>query len=127
MTTEPESDFSLSIEERCNYLYAFYTGPKDTLAVSTKIVTQISQEAEKRGISKVLMDEDFPNQVSTMEMYDICETLVQLFGRCKKVAHVDRNPGDLDLNQFGETIAVNRGLEIRAFATVEDAEKWLGE
>jgi hypothetical protein len=32
----------------------------------------------------------------------------------------------LDPRRFGETIAVNRGMFVRAFDTLEDALKWLG-
>jgi hypothetical protein len=41
-----------------------------------------------------------------------------------KVAVVSR-PEQLDRNKFGETVARNRGVNVRVFTTVEDAEKWL--
>ena len=106
-------------------IYVYYTGPKDSLEVSTKILEQIGREAERRDASKVLMEEDFPNQVTTTEMHAVCEVMVKALRRCKKVAHVDRQPLDMELNRFGGTVAVNRRLQIRAFSTLRDAEEWL--
>lgn len=44
-----------------------------------------------------------------------------------KVAHVDMNTSDLELNRFGENVAANRGLQIRSFSNAADAEAWVNE
>jgi hypothetical protein len=42
-----------------------------------------------------------------------------------KIAYVDRNLSDVELNKFGETDAINRGAFGRVFNNIIDAEKWL--
>ena len=125
MANESNKDFDLHMELRGDVLYSTCAGPKDNFSVSTKIVEEVSQEAENRGVSKVIIVEDFPNQLSTIVMFQICEIMVRSFRRCTKVAHVDMSSSDLELNRFGETVAVNRGLRIRAFSRAGDAEAWL--
>ena len=125
MANELNKEFDLHMELRGDVLYASCAGLKDSLSVSTKIVEEVSQEAENRGVSKVIIVEDFPNQLKTMEIFQICEIMARLFRRCTKVAHVDMSSSDLELNRFGETVAVNRGLRIRAFSRAGDAEAWL--
>jgi hypothetical protein len=44
------------------------------------------------------------------------------------IAYVDTNPEhDTGKMRFAETVAVNRGVSIRVFPTVNAAEKWLQE
>lgn len=44
----------------------------------------------------------------------------------RAVAFVDVNPAhDHEMMKFAETVAVNRGLGLRVFQTVEAAERWL--
>jgi hypothetical protein len=44
----------------------------------------------------------------------------------QQIAYVDTNPEhDSSLLDFVETVAVNRGVHVRVFATVPEAEAWL--
>jgi hypothetical protein len=44
----------------------------------------------------------------------------------RQVAYVDTNlEHDSSLLEFIETVAVNRGVHVRVFATVREAEAWL--
>jgi hypothetical protein len=122
-----DAKFALTFEHRLGCLYAFVTGPQDSRAASTQFWNAVHRKAVALGASKVLVEEDFPNQLTTMEMFDVAEHVAKLFGGCVKIAHVDRHPSDLDLNKFGETVAVNRGLWARVFDNRADAEEWLKE
>ena len=43
-----------------------------------------------------------------------------------RIAYVDVNPEHPTAHmQFAETVAVNRGMNIRMFATVAEAEEWV--
>ena len=43
-----------------------------------------------------------------------------------QIAYVDTNPEhDASLMSFAETVALNRGIGMRLFATVAEAETWL--
>jgi hypothetical protein len=44
----------------------------------------------------------------------------------RRVAYVDLNPEHSAANmEFAKTVAGNRGLDVRVFATVAEAEAWL--
>jgi len=120
-----ELPFTLTFEKRDGYLYAFVAGPKDNFDVSRAFWTEIHSKATKLGSRKVMVEEDFPNQLSTMEMFDLGEILATLFGFAVKIAFIDRSLLDTDLNKFGEDVAVNRGFNGRVFDTYENAEEWL--
>jgi hypothetical protein len=125
MTEAP--DFTLRFEQRANYLYAFMSGPTDNLDVSTRCWKQIHAKAVEFGSKRLLVEEDFPNQGTTMEMFKVAEFVSELFRDETRIAHVDRRAADMDLNRFGETVGINRGLSVRVFDNLRAAEKWLSD
>jgi len=122
-----DANFTLTFEHRSGCLYAFVAGPQDSRTISTQFWSAVHRKAVALGASKVLVEEDFPNRLTTMETFDVAEYVAKLFGGCVKIAHFDRHPSDFDLNKFGETVAVNRGLWTRVFDNLADAEEWLKE
>ena len=86
---------------------------------------RIIDKCYKRGFRKLLVEEDFPNQLSTMEIYTLTNAITKMFTKTLKVAFVDRQSEHNDLNLFGETVAVNRGAYGRIFTNSKDAEIWL--
>ena len=93
--------------------------------MSKEFLEQIHSKAVEFGSEGILIEEEFPNQLSTMEMFDAAEFATEIFRGQGKVAHVDQHLSDMELNQFAETVAVNRGLIVRVFNKTADAEKWL--
>jgi hypothetical protein len=63
----------------------------------------------------------FNRQLETIDAYDIH------IDNPQKAYLFSRQSYRGDLMQFAETVAVNRGLPLRAFSTVAEAEKWLLE
>ena len=120
-------EYTLRLEERPGYLYAFVTGREDTLDACKEYWTRIHEEALELDVDRVVVEEDFPNQLTPMEMFQFGEFVKEAFGCRFKVAHVDRQLSDLDLNSFAETVAVNRGINVRIFSSFADAEKWIME
>jgi len=127
MTSEPKLDFSLTFEERADYLFAFVTGPKDSLAVSNACWGQIHSKVTELGITKLLVLEDFPNQLAFLEMYQAAEFIAKTFGSAVKIAHVDKQLSDEDLNKLAEDVVVIMGTNGRTFNRLEDAENWLSK
>jgi len=124
---EELQEYTIHFEQRPTYLYAFVSGPKDTGEVSKKFWKEIHDKSIELNCHRLLVEEDFPNQLSTYDMYDVAKTAAAMFRGKVKIAHVDKNLSDLELNEFGETVSVNRGLINRVFNQVEAAEKWLLE
>ncbi len=67
----------------------------------------------------------YPGMPSTTDDFQEVEALIDLgFGDLIRIAVVDL-PERRDANQLYETMAHNRGLNIRFFDLPEDAEAWL--
>ena len=117
--------YALVFEYRPEYLYAFVTGEKDSYEISKRYWQEIADECKKAGFKKVLIEEDIAENVSMSDMYQFCAEIPQLGFFGVRVAFVDRKQDQQQLNQFGETVATNRGLLSRVFNNFQDGEKWL--
>ena len=51
------------------------------------------------------------------------EGAMRAMGIFQAIAYVEPEMGDM--GEFAETVAVNRGMPVRIFANVPDAERWL--
>ena len=127
MPDKSKPKFNLLLEEYDNYLYASVSGPQDSEEVSIQFWKEILTKAEELNVKKILVEEDFPNQLSVLEIHAVAEVIANHFTNAFQIAHVDKHASDIDLNVFGETVARNRGLWVRVFQTLEDAEEWLAK
>ncbi len=118
-------DFEIEYEAREGYLFAQVSGPKDSVDVSKRFWDAIIARMNEIGEDRVLVVEDFPNQLSPADMYAIAVIVSKLFRQPKKLALVDTCASHYELNAFGETVATNRGAAARAFNDMDDAIAWL--
>ena len=64
-------------------------------------------------------------RLQTFDVFSVAsETCQQALGLFRAVAYVDVNARG-NLMQFAETVAVNRGVPLKVFDTVGEAEAWL--
>ena len=82
-------------------------------------------EAYKRESKRLLIEENFPNQLSLTEIYTLTVEISKMLKTPLKIAFVDRMAEQNQLNMFGETVAVNRGVYGRVFSDIRAAEEWL--
>jgi hypothetical protein len=117
--------YQLQITEKPTYLHAVVTG-KNTLENVTGYLKQLLRECETRQCFNVLIEERLTGRrLETWDVYLIASdhsTLARGFFRT--IAFVDVNAGG-ELMKFAETVANNRGVSMRLFATVAEAEAWL--
>ena len=125
MQPNDEDVAEIRFEERSDYLYAFISGKKDSLPIALEYWQRVIDECYRRGFKKLLVEEDFPNQISTMEMFAVTSAIPQMVSTYLRIAFVDRRAEHDDLNVFGETVALNRGVDCHVFAELSDAENWL--
>jgi hypothetical protein len=124
-SADSSKPYKLTFERRPQYLYAFVTGERDSYEISKQYWQEIAVECKKAGVKKVLIEEDIVENVSMSDMYQFCSEIPGLGFFGIRVAFVDRQQDQQQLNQFGETVATNRGLFSRVFNNADDAEKWL--
>ena len=115
----------IRFEDREGYLYAYVSGEWDSLVISKEYFHRVIEEAYKRESKKLLIEENFPNQLSLTEIYTLTVAISKMLKTPLKIAFVDRMAEQNQLNMFGETVAVNRGVYGKVFSHIREAEEWL--
>lgn len=119
-------DYDLKIENNEGYLEARVSGTRTRETVSA-LTVEIARICIEVRCSKILVDaRDFEGFLSAYDSYHIVtQDFPKLRGRgIKKVAFVDREiPGIR--GWFFETVAVNRGFNLRVFSDQKAALEWL--
>src|SRR5262249_3279963 len=87
----------------------------------------IAEHCERTSNNKLLIDfTAFQANISLMDKYNLGEKSHIFASRTKKVATVVTKE-QFDVDSFGETVARNRGVNLRTFTDFQTAEKWLLE
>ena len=119
--------YTLQFEYREGYLYASVSGERDSLETSLLFWQEIFDEGEAKNYKKILITENFKNEISTMDMFILGEKLLEMASRNTSVAFVDKQLQQMEMNKFTETVIYNRGGRGKAFSDMKEAEKWLLE
>ncbi len=117
--------YELTITPKAGYLHAVVTGANTAENVAGYLQA-VLQECEARACPRVLIEERLEGpRLGTLSVFEVAsEGSRRVEGRLKAIAYVDVN-AEGRLMQFAENVAVNRGLPVKVFASVPDAERWL--
>jgi hypothetical protein len=118
-----EKPYKIEIEDRGEYLYVLVGGDKLTADVSAAYWREIAGICFDLKKDKILIEKDFTETVSLLEMVQMGTYLGQLLVN-KKIAFIDRYGND-DINELGKKIARNRNVKLQTFKNISDAEKWI--
>ena len=119
--------FEMTVQPKPGYLHIRITGDNTPQTVM-EYLGAVRRVCEERQCRDVLVEENLAGPgLDTFEVFSIIDKrssgVSQSVGR---IAYVDVNPEhDRQMMQFAETVAVNRGVGMRVFASVSAAEKWL--
>lgn len=126
-TQEPENkDYSLKMENQAGYLEAHITGKRTRETVSV-LTGEIARTCFESQCSRILVDaRGFEGFLGVFDSYHIVtQDFPKLRGRgIQKVAFIDREVPGMR-GWFFETVAVNRGFNLRVFADRKPALEWL--
>jgi hypothetical protein len=91
-----------------------------------RYLEEIQRECAARNCFRLLIEERLVGpRLGTTSVFEIAsEGTDRAHGRFKAIAYVDVN-AEGNRMEFAETVAINRGLPIRVFSSVGDAENWL--
>jgi hypothetical protein len=123
--SKPAKPYQISFEQRPEYLYVYVTGERDSYEISRQYWQEVADQCGRASTKNVLIEEDIPEAISMGEMYQLASEIPSLGFFGIRIAFVDRYIEQQELNQFGELVAVNRGLHGKIFNDVNEAEKWL--
>lgn len=119
--------YELSIQEKEGYLHFQITGENQFETVKSYL-DALYQECVNRGCSSILVEENLSGPgLRMLDIFGIAEQGSQLASsKIRRVAYVDRNfEHSYDNMKFAATVASNRGLNVRLFSSVMEAEQWL--
>jgi hypothetical protein len=117
--------YQIQIIPNPDYLHAIVTGENSRETVRLYL-EELRRECAARGAVRLLIDEQLIGpRLEAWDVFQIAEENSKAFrGMLSAIAYVDVNMGR-DLMAFAETTVINRGVPIRVFSTVRDAEEWL--
>jgi|SRR5215467_5742666 len=117
--------YKLTIDQKPTYLHIMVTG-QSTRENVMQYMQDVIRECINLNYSAVLIEERLEGtRLGMFEVFSmVSEGANQFLGRLRAIAYADAD-GDRGLMQFAENVAVNRGIPIRIFSNVPDAETWL--
>jgi hypothetical protein len=117
--------YELRITQEPTYLHAVVTGNNDTTTV-VRYFEELRRECVARRCYRLLVEERLEGpRLDTFSVYKVAsEGSERARGLLHAIAFVDVN-ADGRLMDFAETVALNRGLPVAMFDTVEAARAWL--
>lgn len=117
--------YELTIKPEGSFLHAVVTGTNEVDTVA-RYLDELRRACIARGCYRLLIEERLEGpRLSTFPVFKIAsEGSERARGLMHAIAYVDVNAAG-KLMDFAETVAVNRGLPLAVFATVEQAREWL--
>jgi hypothetical protein len=117
--------YHLTLEEHPGYLHATATGthtPENAL----RFLKEVHEACTQRGYSAVLLEMNLagPSLDSTSIFRVIAQRSMDAAG-LKKIAYVDASSRDPEKMKFAETVAINRGVNVRLFQDLALAKEWM--
>ena len=126
MARAKSKSYTLTFAQKPGYVHAIAAGP-NTVENMRGYVGDLIRECAAKGYRRVLVEERLVGpRIGMFEVFDFASGASDSArGLFEAIAFVDVN-AENDLNvKFGENVAVNRGLQVRVFRTVEEAAAWL--
>ena len=119
--------YQLTIEERPTYVYARADGDL-TADNALRFLQDAYGACVRTGRSSLLLDMQLhgPN-LNTTNVYEVISQRAADGSRLRKIAYVPFRQDDRSMAGFAETVAINRGVNVRLFESVAAAEGWLLE
>ena len=117
--------YEMDLAKKPGYLHAIVTG-RNTLENVVAYMKELREACVARGVNRVLIEERLTGRrLGTWDVYEVAtQGSVRGAGLYDAIAYVDVHASG-ELMKFAETVAYNRGIPIRLFATVEEAETWI--
>jgi hypothetical protein len=126
---ETPPPYRLEIEEHPAYLRATVTGAH-TAPNALRFLTEAMAAIAKSGHTALLLEFNLTGpSLDSSSIYDVVAQRTALAAKLRKIAYVDKTTHGRDAAkmQFAETVALNRGVNVRLFHELEDADRWLSE
>ncbi len=119
--------YKMSIKKESDFLHINVTGVQSRETV-TAIAWDVLEACEENEVSKVLVDvREMTGRLVGLDAYEVSALefpKLQEKGILKRAAVIDLEENS-ENSRFFETVAVNRGINIRIFSSADEAVDWL--
>jgi hypothetical protein len=124
LTEDSDKTYQLEFERRSDYLLVRVTG-QNTAETVAQYLQDLKAECHKHQCFRVLIDEQLEGKrLDIGEVFAIAsDGAMDAMGLFQAIAYVEPKMGEM--GDFAENAAVNRGMPVRMFATVAEADEWL--
>jgi hypothetical protein len=120
----PTMTYKIIFDRHPQFLRVTVTGENRAENVS-RYMQDIVKECKRQDCYRVLIDERLEGpRLGADDVFVVAsEGAMSAMGVFQAIAYVDEKMGDM--SQFAETVAINRGMPVKAFSNVAAAEEWL--
>ena len=120
--------YKLDVTPKHRYLHIRITGD-NTPETVRGYLAEIPAVCERHRCPNILVEEHLTGPgLGAFDIFGVVTEGSRKIGDVGRIAFVDTNPDhDSRLMQFAETVANNRGVSVRVFADVAQAEQWLAQ
>lgn len=112
----------MTFDSKPGYLHAVVTG-RNTRENVVRYLAEVRRECQARGCTRLLIEERLEGpRLDRGDVFDVASGGAA--PGLPLIAYVDVNAQGTLMN-FAEDVAFNRGVRIRVFGSVPEAERWL--
>jgi hypothetical protein len=118
--------YELAFEQGDGWLHAVVRG-RNTYENVVRYLEEVLLECQARGCVHLLIEERLEGpRLGAIDVFEIASRKDKPWpGTLRSIAYVDVNSEARTRMHFAEDVAVNRGIPVRVFAAVAEAETWL--
>ena len=121
--------YHLVIEEHPDYLHATATGAHNA-ANALRFLTETFDAIARSGHTSLLLEFNLTGKsLDSSSIFGVVAQRTAVAAKLRRIAYVDHSGHGRDPSKmkFAETVALNRGVNVRLFHELEDAQRWLSE
>lgn len=117
--------YTIEIDEKENLIYLTLKG---LISLKAGIASrkELAQFVKKTGIKKVIVDQSEGRvDVTISELFEFHSSHNEVLPNQIKIAIIVSKEEIADNMKFAENVAINRGIDIKVFTSVNEGIKWL--
>jgi len=117
--------YDIAVERKATYLQVTGTGALNE-ANARRFLVEAYQAALAHKCDSLLLEMGFSGSMDLGKIYSVIAERSTDGAMLKRIAYVDLNPDHLpEAPEFAELVALNRGVNVRLFRSLAEAERWL--
>ena len=123
--TEVAAEYRLTTKERHGYLHASVVGQR-TAENAQRFLRDAYEACVKKGYSALLLEMGLTGPaLDIASVFRVIANRAPDGAKLRRIAYIEPSPTDLPAGLFAETVANNRGVNVRLFKDLESADRWL--